>query len=64
MSSVVVPVFVILYMAFGVIIEELCPSPLLVLCVLRFGTYLNDDEDSDIFVEFASCFANQNLMVV
>ena len=29
MSSVLVRVFVILYMAFGVVIEELCPSPLL-----------------------------------
>ena len=28
MPSVMVWVFVILYMAFGVVIEELCPSPL------------------------------------
>ena len=28
-SSGMIRVFVILYMAFGVVIEELCPSPLL-----------------------------------
>ena len=55
-------VFVILYMAFGVVIEELCPSPLLFLCVVPFGTYLNDGEDIGILVEFALCFVNQNLM--
>ena len=49
-------VFVILYMTFGVVIEELCPSPLLFLCVVPFGTYLGDDEDICIFVELASCF--------
>ena len=55
-------VFVILYMAFGVAIEELCPSPLLFLCVVPLGTYLNDGEDIGFLVEFASCFVNQNLM--
>ena len=34
MSSIMVQMFVILYMAFGVVIEELCPSPLLFLCVV------------------------------
>ena len=29
MSSVMVQLFVILYIAFGVVIEELCPFPLL-----------------------------------
>ena len=53
MSSVMVPVFVILYMAFGVVIEELCPSPLLFLCVVPFGAYLVDDEDISILVELA-----------
>ena len=56
MSSVMVQVFVILYMAFGVVIEELCPSPLLFLCVVPFGTYLDDDEDIGILVGLASCF--------
>ena len=45
MSLVIAWVFVILYMAFGMVIEELCPSPLLFLCVVPFGTYLDDDED-------------------
>ena len=36
MSSVIGQVFIILYMAFGVIINELCPSPLLFLCVVPF----------------------------
>ena len=45
MSSVMVQVFVILYMAFGVVIEKLCPSPLLILCVVPFGMYLDDDGD-------------------
>ena len=57
-------VFVILYMAFGVVIEELCPSPLLFLCVVPFGMYLDYDEDIDILVGLASCFVNQNLMVL
>ena len=35
----------------GVVIEELCPSPLLILCVVPFGTYLDDDEDISILVE-------------
>ena len=56
MSSVMVQVFVILYMAFGVVIEELCPSPLLFLCVIPFDMYLDDDEDFSILVELASCF--------
>ena len=43
-------------MTFGVAIEELCPSALLFLFVEPFGTYLNDHEDIDIFVGFASCF--------
>ena len=51
-----VRVFVILYMAFGVVIEELCPSPLLFLCVVPFGMYLDFDEDIVILVELASCF--------
>ena len=45
MSSVMVQVFVILYMSFGVVMEELCPSPLLFSCVVPFGMYLDDDED-------------------
>ena len=52
MSSGMVQVFVILYMAFGVVIEERCPSPLLFLCVVPFGMYLNDDGDIGSFVEF------------
>ena len=42
--------FVILYMSFGVVIEELCPSLLLFLCVVPFRIYLNDDEDIGILV--------------
>ena len=64
MSSVMVWVFVILYMAFGVVIEELCPSPLLFLCMVPFGMYLNYDEDIGILMELALCFVNQNLMVL
>ena len=45
----------------GVLIEELCPSPLLFLCVVPFGTYLGDNEDIGIFVEFASCFCKSEL---
>ena len=56
MSSVMVQVFVILYMAFGVVIEELCPSPLLFLCVVPFGMYLDSDEDISILMELSSCF--------
>ena len=56
MSSVMVHVFVILFMTFRVFIEELCPSPLLFLCVVLFGMYLDDDEDISILVELASCF--------
>ena len=56
MSSVMVQVFVILYMTFGVFIEELCPSPLLFLCLVPFGTYLSDDEDISILLELASYF--------
>ena len=56
MSSGMIRVFVLLYMAFGVVIEELCPSPLLFLCVEPFGMYLDDDEDISILVELASCF--------
>ena len=33
----------------GVVIEELCPSPILILCVVLFGTYLDDDEDIRIW---------------
>ena len=40
----------------GVLIEELCPSPLLFLCVVPFGMYLDDDEDISILVELVSCF--------
>ena len=64
MSSVMVWVFVILYMAFGVVIEELCPSPLLFLCMVPFGMYLDYDEDIGILTELALCFVNQNLMVL
>ena len=56
MSSVMVRVFLILYMAFGVVIEELCPSPLLFLCVVPFGMYLDDDADIVLLMELASCF--------
>ena len=56
MSSIMVQMFVILYLAFGVVIEELCPSYLLILCVVPFGTYLDDDEDFGILVGLASCF--------
>ena len=56
MSSGMIQVFVILYMAFGVVIEELCPSPLLFLCVVPFVMYLDNDEDISILVELASCF--------
>ena len=51
-----VQMFVILYMAFGVVIEELCPSPLLFLCVVPFGMYLDYDEDISILLELASYF--------
>ena len=54
MSSVMVRVFIVLYMVFGVVIEELCPSPLLFLCVVPFGMYLDDDEDISILLELAS----------
>ena len=53
--------FVILYMALGVLIEELCPSPLLFLCVVPFGMYLEDDEDISILVELVSCFCKSEL---
>ena len=56
MSSGMIRVFVILYMVFGVVIEELCPSLLLLLCVVPFGMYLDNDEDISILVELASCF--------
>ena len=56
MSSVMLRVFFILYMTCGVVIEELCSSPLLFLCVIPFGMYLDDDEDIGILVELASCF--------
>ena len=61
MSSGIIQVFVILYMAFGVVIEELCPSPLLFKCVVPFGTYLDDDEDISILVELVSCFCKSEL---
>ena len=61
MSSVMVWVFVIFYMAFGVVIEERCPSPLLFLCVVPFGMYLDYDEDIDILVGLASCFGKSEL---
>ena len=57
-------VFVILYMAFGVVIEELCPSPLLFLCMVPFGMYLDYDEDNGFLVELALCFVNKNLRVL
>ena len=56
MCSGMIRVFVILYMAFGVVIEELCPSPLLFLYVVPFGMYLDSDEDISILLELASCF--------
>ena len=66
MSSGMIQLFVILYMAFGVVIEELCPSPLLFLCVVPFGMYLDNDEDISIFG--GTCimfyFVNRNLMVL
>ena len=61
MSSGMIWAFVILYMTFRVVIEDLCPSPHLFLCVIPFGTYLDDDKDIGILVELASCFfVNQN----
>ena len=45
-----------IYMAFGVVIEELFPSPHLFLCVVPFGMYLEYDENIDILVGLASCF--------
>ena len=51
-------------MAFGVVIEELCPSPLLFSCMVPFGMYLDYDEDIGILVELALCFVNPNLMVL
>ena len=56
MSSGIIQVFVILYMAFGIVIKEHCPSPLLFLCVVPLGTYLDNGEDIVILVELASCF--------
>ena len=35
-----------------------------ILCVVPFGTYLDNDEDIGILVELASCFFNQNLMIL
>ena len=32
------------------------PFPLLFLCVVPFGMYLDNDEDISILVELASCF--------
>ena len=61
MSSVMVRVFVILYMAFRVVIEERCPSPFLFLCVVPFGMYLDYDEDIYILVGLASCFCKSEL---
>ena len=58
------PGVVILYLTFGVVIEECCPYPLLIVCVLPFGTYLDDDEDIVILEELASCFFYQNQMVL
>ena len=43
------------------LIEELCPSPLLFLCVVPFGMYLDDDEDISILVELVSCFCKLEL---
>ena len=43
------------------LIEELCPSPLLFLCVVPFGMYLDDDEDISILVELVSCFCKSEL---
>ena len=45
----------------GVLIEELCPSPLLFLCVVPFGMYLDDDEDISILLELVSCFCKSVL---
>ena len=68
--------FVIMYMAFGMVIEEPCPSPLLFFCyyyfVVPFGTNLNDDENIGILVSlhhvlfglFCLFFVNQNGMVL
>ena len=64
MALAMVWVFVILYMTVGVVIEELCPSPLLFLCMVPFGMYLYYDEDIGILVELALCFVNQNLIVL
>ena len=36
--------------------EELCTSPLLFLCLVPFGMYLDDDGDITILVELVSCF--------
>ena len=38
------------------LLEELCPSPILLLCVVPFGMYLDDDEDISILVELVSYF--------
>ena len=43
------------------LIEELCPSPLLFLRVVPFGMYLDDDEDISILVELVSCFCKSEL---
>ena len=43
------------------LIEELCPPPLLFLCVVPFGMYLDDDEDISILVELVSCFCKSEL---
>ena len=43
------------------LIEELCPSPLLFLCVVPIGMYLDDDEDISILVELVSCFCKSEL---
>ena len=43
------------------LIEELCPSPLLFLCLVPFGMYLDDDEDISILVELVSYFCKSEL---
>ena len=52
---------VIFYMAFVVAIEEFYPSPLLFLYVVPFSTYLSDDEEVGIFVEFPLYFCKSEL---
>ena len=66
MFSVMVQMFVILYCIWhlGWLKKSFALLPFYFLCVVPFGTYLSDDEDIGIFVEFASGFCKSEFMVL